>query len=210
MFQAGLYALTRSGPAYLSAGLAYSFHDVTTSRMVSVSGTDTLAGAFRANGLAARLEGGYRVPAGGFGVTPYAAIQAQWIDRPAYAEAATLGSNQFALSYASQVATSTRSELGSRFDYTYPLDRNAKLTVYSRAAWAHDVGTTTSQAAVFQSLPGSSFVVNGARPASDGALVTAGLLLKLAGGWSLSAKMDGEFSSTTAIYAGNAVIKREW
>jgi outer membrane autotransporter protein len=148
MFQAGFYALTHSGPGYLSAGLAYSFYDVTTERTVSVAGTDTLAGAFNANGFGARLEGGYRIPAGGFGLTPYAAIQAQWISLPSYAEAATSGSNQFALSYASQTATATRSELGSRFDYTYLMDRSAKLTFYSRAAWVHDFGDDERNRAV--------------------------------------------------------------
>ncbi len=210
IFQAGLYALTHFEPAYLSAGVAYTFHGATTNRTVSVSGVDTLTGAFHANGLAVRLEGGYRIPAGGFGLTPYAAIQAQWIDRPSYAEAAASGSNQFALSYASQSATATRSELGSRIDSTHLIDRTAKLTVYMRAAWVHDFGTTTSATALFPSLPGSTFVVNGAKPAPDGALLTAGAQYKLANGWSLSAKSDGEFSYTTAIYSGNAVIRKEW
>ena len=210
VFQAGVYALTHYGPSYLSAGLAYAYHDASTNRTVSVSGVDTLAGTFHANGLSARLEGGYRIPAGGFGLTPYGAIQAQWIDRPLYAEAAASGSNQFALSYASQAANATRSELGSRFDYTSLINRNAKLTVYMRAAWAHDFGTTTTATALFPSLPGSTFVVNGAKPAPDSALLTAGARYRLVNGWSLSAKFDGEFSSTTAIYAGNAVIRKEW
>ncbi len=175
-----------------------------------MAGTNSLGASFQANAFAARLEGGYRIPAGGFGVTSYAAVQAQTIDLPSYTEAATSGSNQFALSYASQTANTTRSELGSRFDYAYLLDRYSTLTVYLRAAWAHDFNMTTSATAVFQSLPGSTFIVQAAKPARDGALLTAGAQYKMTNGWSLSAKFDGEFSSTTAVYAGNAMIRKEW
>jgi uncharacterized protein with beta-barrel porin domain len=59
-------------------------------------------------------------------------------------------------------------------------------------------------------LPGSSFVVNGAVPARDGALVTGGAQVSLANGWSFLAKFDGEFSSTTSLYSGSGMVKKTW
>jgi uncharacterized protein with beta-barrel porin domain len=59
-------------------------------------------------------------------------------------------------------------------------------------------------------LSGSSFLVNSAKPAHDGALVTAGFEYKLADGWSVLGKFDGEFSSTTAIFAGTGTLRKVW
>jgi uncharacterized protein with beta-barrel porin domain len=209
MFQAGLYGSHRWGAAYLSGALSYNFHDVTTNRTVTVAGTDMLQARFGANGVGARLEGGYRIGAPSIGVAPYAAAQAQAVRLPDYGETATAGSPQFALNFAAQTATATRTELGSWFDAGMPLD-GTKLTLYGRLAWAHDFGNTPHASAIFQALPGSSFVVNGAVPARDGALVTGGAQVSLANGWSFLAKFDGEFSSTTSLYSGSGMVKKTW
>jgi uncharacterized protein with beta-barrel porin domain len=210
MFQAGVYARERFGNAYLAGALAYNFHDVTTDRTVTVAGTDMLQGRFQANGLGARLEGGYRYATPWLAVTPYAAVQVQSIFLPGYGENATSGSNQFALSFAAQTLTETRTELGTWLDRSLVVDRGRLLTLYGRVAWAHDFGDTPSASAIFQALPGSSFIVNGATPAADSALVTAGAKYDLMNGWSLAAKFDGEFSSTTSIYSGTGVVRKTW
>ena len=210
MFQAGVYGMTRSGAGYLSAAAAYSFHDISTSRMVSIAGPDTLGAGFRANAFGGRLEGGYRFAAPWFGITPYGAVQVQSVALPSYGETATSGSNQFALNYVSQTVTTTRTELGARFDKRYLLDQGAALTFYSRAAWAHDSGNTRSASAIFQALPASNFTVNAAQAAPDSALVSAGAEYKMANGWSVLAKFDGEFSKTTSLYSGAGEIRKAW
>ena len=60
MFQAGVYGRTRLGAVYLAGALAYSLHDVTTNRTVTIAGSDVLAANFRANVFSGRFEGGYR------------------------------------------------------------------------------------------------------------------------------------------------------
>src|SRR5262249_36126238 len=95
------------GAAYVSAALAYSWHDITTTRTVTVSGTDILQGRYQANGLSGRLESGYRFAMNTFGVTPYAAVQVQWMHLPAYTETAVAGSAQFALAYGAQNPVTT-------------------------------------------------------------------------------------------------------
>ena len=67
------------------------------------------------------------------------------------------------------------------------VDPSAVLTLRSRLAWAHDWVSDPSLAAAFQALPGASFIVNGAAPAKDSALASAGAELKLANGVTLSA-----------------------
>jgi uncharacterized protein with beta-barrel porin domain len=65
-------------------------------------------------------------------------------------------------------------------------------------------------AATFQTLPGASFVVNGAAQASDSALVTASAEMKWINGWSVAATFEGEFSEVTSSYAGKGVVRYQW
>jgi uncharacterized protein with beta-barrel porin domain len=79
-----------------------------------------------------------------------------------------------------------------------------------RLAWAHDWVSDPALAAVFQTLPGASFIVNGATPAKNSALASAGSELRLAGGVSLLAKFDGEFASHSSTYAGTGTVRWAW
>jgi uncharacterized protein with beta-barrel porin domain len=63
---------------------------------------------------------------------------------------------------------------------------------------------------LFQTLPGASFTVNGAAPAADRALVSAGVEVALFSRWMLGAKFDGEFARNAQIYAGSGVIRFAW
>ena len=69
------------------------------------------------------------------------------------------------------------------------------LALRGRLAWAHDWVSDPSLAAAFQALPGASFIVNGAAPAKDSALASAGAELRLANGVTLIGKLDGEFAA---------------
>ncbi|NPU66395.1 autotransporter outer membrane beta-barrel domain-containing protein [Bradyrhizobium sp. 83012] len=84
------------------------------------------------------------------------------------------------------------------------------LSWRGRIAWAHKFNLERSIAAAFQSLPGASFTINGARPAPNAALTTLGLERQWCNGWSAAATLDGEFSSTTRSYSGRASIRHIW
>jgi uncharacterized protein with beta-barrel porin domain len=105
--------------------------------------------------------------------------------------------------------TDTRSELGIRTDKSYAI-QDAIPTLRGRLAWAHDYDPDRSIAATFQTLPGASFVVNGAAQASDSALTTASAELKWRNGWSAAATFEGEFSDVTRSYAGKGVVRYAW
>src|ERR1700736_4842275 len=105
MFQAAIYSTTRVDAAYVSAAIAYGFHQFNSDRFVTLAGADHLAADFAANDIGGRLEGGYRfaIPSVGWpgqsGLTPYAAVQVQAFRTPSYGETALSGSSVFALSY---------------------------------------------------------------------------------------------------------------
>jgi autotransporter-associated beta strand protein len=210
--QAGLYGSTRfADHAYLSAALAYGRHDLSTDRTVTIGGVfDRLSADFSANSWGGRVEAGYRFAMmNGLGVTPFAAVQAQRFETPAYAERDLTGLAAFALNYAARTTTDTRSELGARVDYRMMTEYGA-LTWRARAAWGHEFSTERSVAASFQALPGFGFTVIGAAQATDVALVSAGAELKLRNGVSLSARFDGEFAGRTQVYAGTGALRVNW
>jgi autotransporter-associated beta strand protein len=212
LFQMGAYVRHTAGPAYLSAALAYGWQDITTNRTVTAAGIDQLRAEFNANAWSGRLEGGYRFVShlsGGIGITPYAAAQFVTFDLPAYAEQAVVGTNNFALAYNAKDATDARSELGLRSDKSFGVT-DGLLTLRGRAAWAHDYDPNRSIATTFQTLPGASFVVNGAAQASDSALTTASIEMKWRNNWSASATFEGEFSNVTSSYAGKGVVRYVW
>jgi uncharacterized protein with beta-barrel porin domain len=212
LFQAGAFIRHTVGPAYISGALAYGWQDITTNRTVTVAGIDQLRAEFNANAFSGRVEGGYRfvTPAmGGIGITPYAAGQFTTFDLPAYAESVLSGANTFALAYGARDVTDSRSELGIRTDKSYAM-QDAILTLRGRFAWAHDFDPDRGIGATFQTLPGASFVVNGAAQASDSALTTASAEIKWRNGWSAAATFEGEFSDVTRSYAGKCVVRYAW
>jgi outer membrane autotransporter protein len=209
MLQAGVYGMLQSGPTYLSGALAYSWHDVTTTRTNSLAGYGTVRGHFDANVFSGRLEAGYNMPAWGrITLTPYTAAEGQAMVLPSFAESSVGAASPFALDYSSRTYATLRTELGGRFDYDFPVAGGA-LKLYSRLAWAHDFNDEGRETALFQSLQ-ESFRVYTAKSAPDNALVTLGFDYSLGGGWSFGGKFDGEFSKTAPIYSATGEIKKVW
>ncbi|WP_256565988.1 autotransporter domain-containing protein [Bradyrhizobium sp. CCGB20] len=209
LFQAGAFVRHTMGPAYITAALAYGWQDVTTNRIVTAAGVDQLRAQFNANAFSGRIEGGYRYATQWIGLTPYAAAQATMFSLPNYSEFAVVGNNTFALNYAAKDVTSTRTELGLRADKSFAA-AGGLMTLRGRVAWAHDYNPDRTVGAVFQTLPGSAFVVNGAALARDSALTTASVQMNWMNGWSASATFEGEFSNVTRSYAGKGVVRYAW
>lgn len=223
-FLAGIYGVTRQGPAYLAAALAFANDWFTTNRTAFAG--DQLTARFQGQSYSARLEGGYRfaVPApslpspasgaglgwgwGNIGLTPYVAIQTQEFRTPAYSEDDLTGGS-FALSYGAMNGTDTRSELGTRFDDLTALG-DMPLVLRAKLAWAHDWVGNAALNASFVSLPGTGFKVVGAPLPHDSALTSLGAQLFVTPHWSLLAKFDGEFASTSQIYAGSGTLRYTW
>ncbi|CCD95025.1 putative outer membrane autotransporter barrel (fragment) [Bradyrhizobium sp. ORS 375] len=209
LFQAGSYLRHTRGAAFIAAALAYGWQDVTTNRTVTVAGSDNLRGRFNANALSGRLEGGYRIAGAAMDVTPYAAAQFVSYRLPSYVEQASAGANTFALAYAGKDVTASRTELGARTEKSFA-QADSLLTLRGQFAWAHDFNTDRNVQAAFVTLPGSAFVVNGARPSADTALTSLSAEVAWRSGWAASATFDGQFSDTTKSYAGKGIIRYAW
>jgi autotransporter-associated beta strand protein len=209
VFQGGIYGSTRWGAAYVSAALAYASYWMSTDRFVNVFGTDHLTSNFTAHDFSGRIEGGYRFALPLVSVTPYGAFQAQRLYLPAYGEVAPAGS-PFALTYNAQNFATTRSELGTWFDRIVLVADAYAATVFARAAWAHDWRNDRALSTNFLTLPTPAFIINGAAPPPDKALVSGGSELRLRNGWSVIGKFDGEFASRLQSYAGTGTVRYVW
>jgi uncharacterized protein with beta-barrel porin domain len=208
-FQAGVYGTTHFGGAYMQGALAFANHWFSTNRFAE---GDNLTARFMGQSYAGRGEVGYRygLPVMDMiaGITPYAAIQVQNFHTPGYSETDASGGG-FGLNYAAMSATDTRSELGTRLDDLTMVD-GMPLVLRGRLAWAHDWVGNSALSAVFQTLPGSNFIVTGAAIPSNSALTTAAAELHINANWSATAKFDGEFASRAQTYAGTGVLKYSW
>jgi T5SS/PEP-CTERM-associated repeat protein len=197
--QFGAHGTQRIGASYLSVAGAYAWHWMETERRAL---GETLEADFAASSLAGRLEGGHRFgEKGDLGFTPYAAVTAQANFLPDYEESG----GSAALAFEEKTATSVRSELGLRIDHT-----TDTLRLDAGLAWAHDWRSDASAEAAFRSLPGASFMVNGAEAPDDIALVTAGAEFGLGSQTTLSARFDGEFGQDYTTYGGKLALSYNW
>jgi outer membrane autotransporter protein len=141
--------------------------------------------------------------------SPYVAVQPQVFHTPTYSEADLTGGG-FGLTYTSASATDTRAELGLRFDTLVLLDQGMALNLFARTAWAHDWVSTPALQAVFQTLPGSAFIVNGATLPRNSALITTGAELHITPTFSILGKFDGEFAPGSYTYASTGTLSYVW
>jgi outer membrane autotransporter protein len=183
---------------------------MTTNRTVTVPGGGPYSATFNGQDFGGRIEGGYHIEMAPLTLTPYAALQAQAFLAPAYGEHPVGAASSFALDYFSQSATDTRFELGAWADKMFAYPNGDALKLFGRLAWTHDWQSNPALTANFQTLPGATFVVTGAKPAADQALITVGAEWRLAKNWMAMAKVEGQFGGGTEIYAATGRITYSW
>ncbi|MDX6805204.1 ice-binding family protein [Terrihabitans rhizophilus] len=215
--QAALYARTDFDRAYVSGAIAGSWNDVSTERTITLDGTDRLTSSFSAYDVAGRLETGYRIALPELGAlpgaswfTPYGALQVQAFQTPDYEEEAEAGSSVFALRFEEQTTTNVHTELGFKVGHRFTLSDRSSLTLRGKVAWAHDEWSDISIDAGFIALPGSEFTVNGAEPAQDAVLLSAGAEIGLGGGFSAAALFDSRLAEESQAYSGSARLTYAW
>ncbi len=203
----GLYGnLAVADGGYVAGAFSYGWHDIDTLRLLTVSGTDLLSAKYTAHDVGARIEGGWRVALDEQdGLVPYAAFVWDDFQAPAYGESAASGSANFALSYAAHDSDFGHSELGLKAGRSIATGGGVMALELS-AAWAHELYGAPFALANFQALPGSSFVVQGARIAQDTALLGAGLDWNQGSGLALGARIDSQLGGGTTVLAGTGTI----
>ena len=208
----GIYAhKTIMDRGYISASLGYGNLDVTTTRNITVSGTDVLSGKVNAHEFGGHVEGGYHLAVDDqYGLTPYLAGSLQNIVTPAYAEGVQSGTSSFALSYLAQNNTLGRIEAGTHIDRSFQLDDDTNLTAQGTIGWSHQLGYSPVSTVSFQSLSGSSFLLNGIKPANDTAVLGLNLQAQKATGMSYGVRLDSQVGAGTTIIEAAGNVAYRW
>jgi outer membrane autotransporter protein len=205
-----LYGRLDQGSAYVTAAFGYGWHQITTLRVVTVSGTDVLQGKQNADAFGGRVEAGWRLALDdAYMIAPYGAFAGESFESPAYAETALAGASTFALSYAAHTSTLGRSELGAHLDRAYDLG-NGALSADIKAGWAHQLDDLPFTQASFENLATASFQVAGVRPARDTALLGADIEVQYRSGLFLGLKGEGQFGAGTIILEGMGSFGLRW
>lgn len=205
--QLGIYGKSYFGPAYVAASITYSEYWMSTDRMAFAS--NHLTASFNAQSYGGRGEAGYRIASPLVAVTPYAAVQSQAFVTPGYSETDVSGGG-FGMTYAGATATDTRGEAGAWFDHATALSPTAVLTLRGKLAYAHDWVSDPALAATFQALQGSRFVVTGAEPPPNSALMTAGAEVHFASGLEVGTRFDSELAAHGQTYVGTGFVRYLW
>jgi uncharacterized protein with beta-barrel porin domain len=204
----GLYGSARSGPIYLAASTAFAEEWLSTSRPGPLGGT--LTAAYAARDFGGRVELGDTVGlnpvAQSISLSPYAALQAQAFQGPAYTEVDPSFSG-FGLSYANLNQNYASGEVGLRFDARMPLPWPAWIDFRARAAYARNAMGAPTMSAAFQSLPSAAFAVKGAALPSNAALLTAEAEYQVGPNLSALVKVDSALSAGANTIAGSAALR---
>jgi len=205
VFQAGLYGMTRLGPINLSAAGGYARLDNDVRRSVAALG-NALSASYVSTAWSGRLQASATALSwNGLSFSPLAALQAVTVDNPAFRERST-GAGAGALAVLGGNQVTSRSELGLQLDGQALLS-GVPVSGFVRAAWAHYFQRDAEMTASLAALPGASFVTEGARPDSNGALIAAGLDAKLNERVSLGVRLDSELSASTSRLGGTAQLR---
>jgi outer membrane autotransporter protein len=209
----GAYAMQRFGDGYLSMLASYGHFTNDTTRTISSVGLEEIAkGTFGSDQFGGRMEIGRTWGFGRFAVTPFAAVQASQLRQAAYTENSVAGSapGVLGLSYRAIAVTSLPSFVGAEFNGRFDFGNGMTWAPFVRTAWVHEFRPTRAISASLVTIPSQSFVVEGARAASDAVKVDLGSRLVLNHWSELSTRVTGEFSNRGQSYAGSGALKVSW
>ncbi|WNJ93546.1 autotransporter domain-containing protein [Bosea sp. 685] len=210
VFEAGIYGMTRFGDLQLGASGAYTFLDIDTKRTAPVLRPGTITASYHANGFSGRLEASYRVATlAGVAISPFAALQAQTFQTPAFVEdGGSAGPLGTLTSYRKSNLT-TRSELGLKLEANTML-AGYQTTGFLRASWSQSFNREMAFAASLNGLAGSRFVIDGAKADRSALRLATGFDIKLRDDISLGGRIDSELAQNSVQYAGSIRLRMEF
>ena len=207
------YDLATFASFYGASSTSFSYFGNTTTRTVAGFGglgTEVERGNFGSSEIRSRLEFGQHFGALGGTLTPFVALEIAELRSNGFTEFAQSGAGLFALNVSGQSQASVPGFLGARYQGRMQLADGLVFSPAIQMAYVHDFAPERSQIGTIAALPGSTFLVDGARPSRDAAQVKVGGELALSSRSALFANFDGEFSGQAQFYGGKGGFKYAW
>ncbi len=205
--QFGLHGSTRVGSLTLAAAGSVTYMGVNTKRTLFFLGREQIgadASAIIWSGrIEARQDG---VTFGGVRFQPVLALQAQSVNGQPYTESGRVTGQTYGLRVSGSSNAGMRTELGGQVQGVATIG-GIPVSGFARAAWAYNLVREQTMGVGFASLPDAGFTVRGARPDANSALVSAGLELPVAPGFSFGARVDAELSGNVTQVSGTARVR---
>ncbi|WP_181172297.1 autotransporter domain-containing protein [Mesorhizobium sp. B2-2-3] len=198
-YHVGLYGGGKWNALRLTGGLAYTWHDIDTSRSVAFPGfSDSLNGDYDAGTFQVFGEAGYRIDLGRVALEPFAGLAYVNLHTDGFSE----DGGAAALSGRSDDISLGYSTPGLRASTSFAL-HGIDLTVRGGLAWRHAFGEVDPEATL--AFAGSNpFSVAGVPIARDAAVVEAGLDLAISRSASLGISYAGQLAHDRQDHAFKA------
>ncbi|WP_158240774.1 autotransporter outer membrane beta-barrel domain-containing protein [Telmatospirillum siberiense] len=192
------------GPAYAQGLLGVAYNDYDQKRGIDYLGETALA-KFHGWQYQAKIGGGYDVPIAGMTATPVGSMQVVRVENNAYRET---GAGAASWSVNRQGFNAVESELGAKLAANLDGRWNS-LAGDLQASWVHSY-TNSPIVTAASVIGGSGYSNTTARPAADGARVTAGVSLQESDGRSLRLEYDGDLRRNYRSHTGLIKIRAEF
>lgn len=201
-YHLGLYGGSQWGQLGLRSGLAYTWHQIDTSRSVFFPGfSDSLKGGYDAATFQAFGELGYRIDTASASFEPFANLAYVNLNTGGYAEQG----GPAALNAPGQSTDTTFTTLGLRASTGFDL-AGTQVKAQGMIGWRHAFGDTTSLST--HSFTGSdAFTIAGAPTARDAAVIEAGLDLNLTDTATLGVAYQAQFGDGVHNNGFNAKLQ---
>jgi hypothetical protein len=201
-YNAALYGSYSTGPLYIDLSAGYGLADFALNRAVAFPGQQGgTIGQTQSQAFLSSVEMGYQFEvASATLLTPTVGLQTIALRQDAFSE---YGAGSLNLNVDGKTFVAMRSLLGADLKHSFSLGADGLLEASLRLAWAHDFADTDrSIAASFQQLPSAAFVVHGAQPRRDAAVIGVGLSLD--GPAQVFVRYDGLYSGNQQAHSGTA------
>ncbi|WP_263498419.1 autotransporter domain-containing protein [Mesorhizobium sp. CA13] len=198
-YHLGLYGGGKWNALRLTGGIAYTWHDIETNRLVAFPGfSDSLTGNYSAGTFQAFGETGYKIDTGAVSFEPFANLAYVSLHTDGFREKGGAA----ALDVRSATTDATFTTLGVHVSSAFTFG-GMKATASGTLGWRHAFGDTTPLASV-AFADGSSFTVAGVPIAEDAAVLEAGLDFAISDSATLGVSYTGQFASQAHDHGAKA------
>ena len=194
--------------ADLLAGYAYANNQAQRQIVVPNLQPRQANGSTGANQFLGQAELGYQVavyaPASAT-VTPFARLQVMSVNQAAFSE---WGANSLSLNVAQQTTNALRSTLGADLGGAIGLANGRSFDMALRLGWLHEYADVARPiTAAFAGAPGASFIVYGATPQRDAAVIGFQAGTGVSDNAQIYLRYDGDIGSGTDNHALSAGLR---
>jgi len=209
-FSVGLYGGHRFDKLYANLLLAYTHHDVDTTRDILIGGvTRTAEGDHDGDEFDGNLEVGLDLGEGTFQAQPFVGLSYTGLHESGFEET---GAGALNLDVDSSTTDSLRSALGVRVAWNLKSSGGVRWIPQLQARWEHQMlDSDTETSAAFPGMTGApSFTVSGVDMNRDAAVIGAGLGARFSGSVGAFVGYEGRFGDQEVDHQGQGGIEIRW